>query len=440
GEEVTLDFGGARSNCFVLARGVSHVVVSNLRMVNCGVWTVSLDGGNEDVTLSRLEISGGEAGIHMTVGESGSPPAMGPVRGVLIEDCVVRDAVFSGIDCTPGPCEGVTIRGCSIHGNGAASGFGGDGVAIESGDRILVEDCEVYGNGGDGVDVGSRNPVLYPGGSNVTVRRCVVRDNGLQGVKLWSGGVVENCLIASNGLDGLVFVYDGEYRVVNTAVVNNSPEYRAYSVCAGYPEPEPLGGQGDLRVHVYNTIVAFNGAPDAPTGIYLGEGVSFVGDYNLWYSRPDSEIYWEGRGDYTREDISGGRWTEETGNGAHSLTADPGFADLSAGDYHLTEGSPAVDSGSAEHAPPVDLEGRGRPCGSGVDIGPYELCGPGEGAPPAGGPPAEQGEAPEEARAWPEQPAGGLIPPGVSLLAGAAVGAAVTLAAWILLRRASAGT
>ena len=79
------------------------------------------------------------------------------------------------------------------------------------------------------------------------MERLVVRDNGLQGVKLWSGGVVENCLIASNGLDGLVFVYDGAYRVANTAVANNSPEYRAYSVCAGYPEPEPLGGQGDLR-------------------------------------------------------------------------------------------------------------------------------------------------------------------------------------------------
>lgn len=46
-----------------------------------------------------------------------------------------------------------------------------------------------------------------------------------------------------------------------------------------------------------------------------------------------------------------------------------------AGDYHLLAGSPAIDAGASEQAPSLDIEGNRRPCGAGVDIGPYEACG-----------------------------------------------------------------
>jgi hypothetical protein len=67
------------------------------------------------------------------------------------------------------------------------------------------------------------------------------------------------------------------------------------------------------------------------------------------------------------------RWKSDTDGAARRL---PDFV-VQEPDYHLRQGSPAVDTGTTEQAPPTDLDGHIRPCGFGVDIGAYELgdCG-----------------------------------------------------------------
>ena len=66
--------------------------------------------------------------------------------------------------------------------------------------------------------------------------------------------------------------------------------------------------------------------------------------------------------------------------GKGNLNTDPLF--LAVDDYHLQPGSPAIDAGTADSAPPVDTEGNGRPCGEGVDLGAYERGGcPGDDVP-----------------------------------------------------------
>jgi hypothetical protein len=57
---------------------------------------------------------------------------------------------------------------------------------------------------------------------------------------------------------------------------------------------------------------------------------------------------------------------------------DSNFVDFSRFDVRLKEGSPAIDSGSSEMAPTVDIRGVSRPQGGSYDIGAYEYL-PGEG-------------------------------------------------------------
>ena len=45
------------------------------------------------------------------------------------------------------------------------------------------------------------------------------------------------------------------------------------------------------------------------------------------------------------------------------------------GDFHLRQNSPAIDKGKSSGAPKIDIEGKERPFGSGIDIGAYEFGG-----------------------------------------------------------------
>jgi hypothetical protein len=62
--------------------------------------------------------------------------------------------------------------------------------------------------------------------------------------------------------------------------------------------------------------------------------------------------------------------------GTHSLyDQDPQFVDPVSGDYHLMDGSPAIDAGTPHSAPAFDIDGDARPQGDGYDIGADEYVG-----------------------------------------------------------------
>jgi Protein of unknown function (DUF1565) len=64
----------------------------------------------------------------------------------------------------------------------------------------------------------------------------------------------------------------------------------------------------------------------------------------------------------------------ERGRDAGTINADPRllrYATDGSGDYHLAVGSPAIGAGTQAGSPPIDFDGRSRPAGQAIDIGPY---------------------------------------------------------------------
>jgi len=67
--------------------------------------------------------------------------------------------------------------------------------------------------------------------------------------------------------------------------------------------------------------------------------------------------------------IDGYRGTEGEIYGNNYVTGNPMFVSAAGGNFHLQQGSPAIDNGSATDAPPTDFDGHARPQGAGYDIG-----------------------------------------------------------------------
>ena len=63
---------------------------------------------------------------------------------------------------------------------------------------------------------------------------------------------------------------------------------------------------------------------------------------------------------FSADDINDGTWFAGSGQGEHSLYADPSFVDAVGRDLHLQAGSPAVNAGTSDGAPPFDLESQPR--------------------------------------------------------------------------------
>jgi hypothetical protein len=245
-----------------------------------------------------------------------------------------------------------------------------------------VEDCYIHDNGGDGIDLNSRDRDGHA--VDVIVRRNRVVRNHLNGIKLWAGGRIENNVVWGQGNSAIWSgTFHSTLEIVNNTIAFNmwDPAYseRNWAVVFGYPE-EISSPQVDLLL--VNNIFAFNTGPDVgdPTGIYFGDGVKINEHHNLYFSRVDEEITAEALGtEISRQQIADGTWTDRTGQGQGDLVEEPLFlAGWPQVDLHPQPGSPAIDAGDADLCPaedalgiprPVDGDGDGDP---GCDIGALE--------------------------------------------------------------------
>ena len=195
--------------------------------------------------------------------------------------------------------------------------------------------------------------------SGFTLRGGATRDSGEEDHEVPGGGVwcestsavVDKCILTGNAAPYGGGAADGTLN--NCALVGNSATQHASAAlwaylnnCTVVANSTGAGAGAVTSCTLNNSIVYFN----APGGNYSGCSL------NSCCTTPDP------------------------GSGAGNITSDPGFVDLSGGNYRLQGNSPCIDVSNDAYAnSSTDLDGRPRYLEAGVDLGAYEYQGSDEG-------------------------------------------------------------
>lgn len=317
--------------------GVKNLQLVGFTITGYEIWGITLNGNNQHIELAELDVSGGEAGIHLTYGESGGAPQGGSVDEVLIRDSVIHDTEYTAVDCTPGPCNHLVLTNLEVYGAGITDegSFGADGIAVERGQHTLVEACYVHDNGGDGIDLNSRDVgEEIPSAAQVVGNR--VERNLRNGIKLWHGGEIVNNLMVDNGQTALVVEQGSHYLIINNTIANTQ-EY-GYLVTLGYDERP-----GDTGLTLYNNIFYNDNPANGGTTLYITETATLDADHNLFYN-PQREIDL-----ICTESTCYDHDNMKTILGPNSFYTNP----LLTSDYGLETDSPAIGAGDPNYGPDI---------------------------------------------------------------------------------------
>jgi hypothetical protein len=347
GETATFDGTGLpleEDQGLVELRGVSHVAVRGLRLVHsagCGVYAdrashVTMQGVTTEDTVS--------SGIGVWSS-----------RDVLVADCEVVLACNDGSqECiTVAGTDGFEVRGNHVH-------DGGPGT-----------------NGGEGIDA-------KDGAANGSIHHNVVHDLARLGIYVdaWDKHThdidVHSNVVYRTGNDGLTLASEMGGLLERVRVFNNVA-WGNRSVGVSLSRNGNAASHPMRDVWIVNNTVAGNGIGDWGGGITVdpAEVWAVVVRNNVVSRNLSFQIVVDGgvppaavAVDHNL--VDGFRGYEDEVLGEHAVTGDPLFASRLAPDFHLLAGSPAIDRGLGDGAPPLDFDGRLRPSGSGVDIGAFE--------------------------------------------------------------------
>jgi parallel beta-helix repeat protein len=312
--------------------GASYVTIQGFTITNAG-GTIARAGirsvTNDHVLIRGNTVDGmGRWGIFTGFSDD-----------VLIEDNIASHSQSEHGIYVSNSGDRPVIRGnvvfgnhnCGIHMNGDVS-QGGDGIISGA----LVEDNVVFDNG-----VGGGSGINADGVRNSTFRNNVLYDNHASGISLFcedgAGGstgnnVTSNTIVVADDGRWAINIVDGSTgnSVHNNVLANRNTGHGAINIAA-----DSLGGFSSD----YNLVIGNRFTPD--------DGGTFM---------------------------TLGQWRTATGQDQHSLVATEAgtFVNAAGDDYHLADGSAAIDGGDPAFAPAFDADGNSRSSGGAPDMGAFE--------------------------------------------------------------------
>jgi hypothetical protein len=296
---------------------------------------------NHNLTLQDLEFVDG-----------GSPIIVQNVQGLAIERVSVHENYHTGFQCSPGPCNEVTLVDSEFH---SASEPDADGVFIESGDEIYIETTDASFNGARGI---------VSGASNTQVVRSRSTNNHDIGMSLTgSDSELRDSIIALNRDTGLVVgegdcsgcAATGTFKVVNVLIADNGSEGIVVQ----------NDGSDEIKFQMFNSILTDN----SDIAVVVTGAVRITRfDFNLFNTAGAVAVSYGGR-DYSEDKLSRSGFPGDIDAGTYA--SDPEF--VGPDDYHLRPDAGGVNGGTQEGVvSQVDIDGNPRVQGDEIDKGPYE--------------------------------------------------------------------
>ncbi len=223
---------------------------------------------------------------------------------------------------------------------------------------------------------------IYLDNSHSIVSDCEIRSNAATGAG------------EGNGRGGGIGVYDGEVKIVNCSIHENSATFSSGGIGTSNTVIKVVGcvitkntsyaaagfGCQDSDVQFINNTLANNKASSTTGGLYFIRSSPIIKNSIIWYNMINSGYHnmdsFGGTAEITYSNIQGG-WED-----LDIMDLNPMFEDTTTGNFQLAGGSPCIDAGNPDTTgidlPTNDLNGNNRIWDgnedgtSVIDMGAYE--------------------------------------------------------------------
>ncbi|MCP4601926.1 MAG: right-handed parallel beta-helix repeat-containing protein, partial [Proteobacteria bacterium] len=249
---------------------------------------------------------------------------------------------------------------------GIAAGYGVVLDGLTSSDGYADEEPTAARRIGGGIVNGNCSPLV----ENCTFSKNIARGGGGMANHDGSSPTVKNCVFSENSTTEFEgggmqnWADDSDPQIINCLFHKNVAGL--YGGGAGMFTTQ--GSHATVTNCTFSENETKNMGHEQGKGAEVSVGGSMTVINSIFYgSTGRGDEIWvdaEGTASVTYSIVEGGY------DGDGNLDEDPLFRNSI--DLHLTQGSPAINSGTSNDAPSDDLDGNTRPTGEGVDMGAYE--------------------------------------------------------------------